>query len=251
MTEALPRIGLTARREPVDRPYPLVESVCLQATYSDSVERAGGMPVLMAPGRAGADHARRMLASIDALVLTGGSDIHSKRYGQPLHETMSHVDELQDDFEFTLLEEALEADLPILCICRGMQILNVLRGGDLDPHIPGKPGIGEHGVPFGGGGTRHEVTVQASTRLAEALGTTTPTVECHHHQAVQRVGDGLEVVARAHDGIVEALDLPARDAWMVAVQWHPEDTAAHDPVNQRLFDELVRRAVPADRSRGS
>lgn len=240
MNAPLPRIGLTARREGVDHPYPLVDSVALQATYSDAIERAGGLPVLLAPRRLDARDASQVLASIDALVLTGGSDVHSRRYGQPLHETMRTVDELQDDFEFALLAAAIDTDLPILCICRGLQVLNVLCGGDLDPHIIGKPGVNEHGIPFGGGGTLHEVQVDRGSRLAEALGSTTPTVECHHHQAVDNLGDGLEVVARAADGTVEGIDMPGRDAWMIAVQWHPEDTAGTDPVNQHLFDELVR-----------
>ncbi len=122
-----------------------------------------------------------------------------------------------------------------------MQMLNIVRGGTLDQHIVDKPGIGQHGIPFGGGGTRHRVEVSSGTRLAAALGTTTPIVECHHHQAVDVLGDGLVVVARAADGTVEALDLPERSAWLVAVQWHPEDTAGEDPVQQRLFDALVGR----------
>lgn len=243
MTAPMPRIGLTARREAVDRPYPLVDSVALQATYSDAVDRAGGLPLLLAPRRLGTDDAHRVLAGIDGLVLTGGSDVHSQRYGQPLHESVRNVDEFQDDFETALLAAGLQTDIPILCICRGLQVLNVLRGGNLDQHIVGKPGIGEHGIPFGGGGTLHEVEVSAGSRLADALGTTTPTVECHHHQAVDVLGEGLEVVARAADGTVEGLDLPERSAWMVAVQWHPEDTAGTDPVNQRLFDEVVRRST--------
>jgi putative glutamine amidotransferase len=220
----------------------LVESVALQATYSDAIDRAGGMPVLLAPRRLDADDAHKVLVNIDGLVLTGGSDIHSQRYGQPLHPSVRNVDELQDDFESVLLAAALQTDIPILCICRGLQILNVLRGGTLDQHIVGKSGTGEHGIPFGGGGTLHEVDVTAGSRLAEALGSTTPTVECHHHQAVEDLGKGLEVVARASDGTVEGLDLPERSAWMVAVQWHPEDTAGTDPDQQRLFDEIVRQS---------
>lgn len=242
MTAPLPRIGLTARREGVDRPYPLVESVALQATYCDAIDRAGGLSVLLAPRRVDAAGADQILASVDGIVLTGGSDIHSERYGQPLHPSVRNVDELQDEFETALLNAAVESDIPILCICRGMQILNVARGGNLDQHIVGKPGIAEHGIPFGGGGTLHQVEVDPGSRLAEALGTTAPTVECHHHQAVDVLGDGLEVVARAGDGTVEGLDLPERSAWMVAVQWHPEDTAGSDPDQQRLFDEVVRRA---------
>lgn len=242
MTAPMARIGLTARREGVDRPYPLVESVALQATYTDAVERAGGLPVLLAPRSLDAAQADRVIASLDGLVLTGGVDIHSQRYGHPLHPIVRNVDELQDDFEAALLEAALRTDIAILCICRGMQLLNVLCGGTLDQHIIDKPGIAEHGIPFGGGGTLHEVEVEPTSRLAAALGTTTPNAECHHHQAADIIGEGLQVVARAADGTAEGLDLPERSAWMVAVQWHPEDTAGTDPVNQRLFDELVRHS---------
>lgn len=247
-TAALPRIGLTARRTGVDHPYPLVESVALQATYSDAVQRAGGLPVLLAPERLDDEAATRVLASLDGLVVTGGADLDPTRYGQSRHPSVVMVDELQDAFETTLLAVALRSDLPLLCICRGMQILDVLRGGTLDQHILDRPVVGEHGIPFGGGGTRHTVEVDAGTRLADALGTTTPFCECHHHQAVDVVGDGLTVVARAADGTVEGLDLADRAAWMVAVQWHPEDTAATDPVQQRLFDELVRRTGEVRRS---
>ncbi len=242
MAVALPRIGLTARRTGVDQPYPLVESVALQATYSDAVVRAGGLPLLLAPRELGRDEAERIIATLDGLVLTGGDDVDPELYGQSRHPSVRRVDPLQDRFEVELLAAALDAELPIMCICRGMQVLNVMRGGTLDQHIVGKEGIDDHGIPFGGGGTRHTVAVTPGTRLAEALGTTSPTAECHHHQAVEVVGEGLVVVARAADGTVEGLDVPGRSAWIIAMQWHPEDTAGIDPTQQRVFDELVRQS---------
>ncbi len=242
MNDPLPRIGLTARREGVDEPYPLVESVALQATYSDAIDRADGLAVLLAPRELDRSTAARILDNLDGLVFTGGSDVHPRRYGQPVHPSVRSVDELQDAFETVLLETALESDIPVLCICRGLQVLNVALGGNLDQDIVGKPGIGEHGIPFGGGGTIHQVEVSEGSALAEALGTTTPMVECHHHQAVEEIGDGLEVVARAADGTIEGLELPERAAWMTAVQWHPEDTARTDEHQQRLFDEVVRQS---------
>ncbi|MEI2639370.1 MAG: gamma-glutamyl-gamma-aminobutyrate hydrolase family protein [Microthrixaceae bacterium] len=242
MADPLPRIGLTARRRGVDQPNPLVESIALQATYSDAVERAGGLPVLLAPRELDPDDARRIVATLDALISTGGTDVDPGIYGQEPHPTVKVVDQLQDSFELALLEAALETDVPLLCICRGLQLLNVSKGGTLHQHIPDMPGIGEHGIPFGGGGTIHSVTVDAGTRLGDVLGTTSPMVECHHHQAVDRVGDGLSVIARAADGTVEALEVVGRTAWTVAVQWHPEDTAGSDPHQQRVFDELVRAA---------
>ncbi|MEZ5312075.1 MAG: gamma-glutamyl-gamma-aminobutyrate hydrolase family protein [Microthrixaceae bacterium] len=242
MTKPLPRIRLTARRRGVGQPNPLVESIALQATYSDAVERAGGLPVLLAPRRIDKAEAARIVASLDAVVSTGGTDVDPALYGQSPHPTVTHVDRLQDDFEMALLEAALNVEIPLLCICRGMQLLNVVRGGTLAQHILDDPGIGEHGIPFGGGGTIHQVNVDAGTRLAEVLDTTAPMVECHHHQAVDRVGNGLSVIARAVDGTVEALEVDGREAWTVAVQWHPEDTAGNDPHQQRVFDELVRVA---------
>lgn len=239
----LARIGLTARRRGVDQPNPLVESIALQATYSDAVDRAGGLPVLLAPRELDAASAAAIVASLDGLVLTGGTDVNPALYGQSRHVSVKHVDDLQDGFETALLHAALDSDIPLLCVCRGLQILNVARGGSLHQHILDDPAVGQHGIPFGGGGTIHQVEVDEDSRLARVLGTTRPTVECHHHQAVDRVGEGLEVVARAADGVVEALEVVGRKAWTVAVQWHPEDTAAGDPEQQRVFDELVRQAA--------
>lgn len=237
-----PRIALTARRTPVDRPYPLLESVALQATYPDAVTRAGGLAVLLAPAEIDRDAADAILDEVEGLVVTGGDDVDPRRYGEEPHESVTHVDELQDHFEAALLDAALARSMPVLCICRGTQLLNIERGGSLFQHIVGMPGIAAHGIPFGGGGTLNDVTVDGDSTLAAVLGATTARGECHHHQAIDRLGEGVRVVARAADGTVEGIELTSHDGWLVAVQWHPEDTAGTDPQQQLLFDELVRQA---------
>lgn len=242
----LPRIGLTARRHGVGEPNPLVENVALQATYSDAIERAGGLPVLLAPREIDDGVAASIVGSLNGLLLTGGADVNPALYGEEAHPSVRVVDDLQDSFELALLRGALDQDIPVLAVCRGLQVLNVALGGSLRQHILDDPGVGAHGVPFGGGGTRNEIRIRPDSLLAEVLGGASAIGECHHHQAVGRVADGLRVVAKTADDTIEALEMPERTAWMVAVQWHPEDTAATDPQQQRLFDELVRQA--ADRT---
>lgn len=239
----LPRIGLTARRHGPGEPNPLVDNVALQATYSDAIDRARGLAVLLTPKEMDDQTADAVVASVDGLLLTGGADVNPALYGEERHESVRFVDDLQDAFESSLLRAALRTDIPILAVCRGLQVLNVALGGSLRQHIVGESGVGPHGVPFGGGGTRNQIQIRSGSLLAEVLGDTNAIGECHHHQAVGRVAEGLAVVAKTADGTIEALEMKDRDAWMVAVQWHPEDTAGSDPQQQRIFDELVRRST--------
>lgn len=239
---SLPRIGLTARRHGAGQPNPLVDNVALQATYTDAVERAGGLPVMLAPRALDPITSAAIIASLDGLILTGGADVNPALYDEERHPSVKVVDDLQDSFELALLHSALDTDIPLLAICRGLQILNVGLGGSLRQHILDDPGVGQHGIPFGGGGTRNEIRIRSGSMLAEVIGDTTAIGECHHHQAVRRVADGLTVVAKTADDTIEALEMGDRDGWMVAVQWHPEDTAATDPQQQGLFDQLVTHA---------
>ncbi|HEY5173580.1 MAG TPA: gamma-glutamyl-gamma-aminobutyrate hydrolase family protein, partial [Acidimicrobiia bacterium] len=182
-----------------------------------------------------------LLARVDALVLTGGPDVDPARYGQRAHPSVYGVDAAADEFECALAEAALVRSVPTLAICRGIQVLNVARGGTLHQHITDDPGVPPHGRPGVAGGARpHEVALDRDSLLAEVMDTTRVTGSCHHHQAIATLGDGLRVVGRAADGIVEALELDG--AFLLAVQWHPEDTAADDRAQQRLFDALVNRA---------
>lgn len=182
-----------------------------------------------------------VLDEVGALVLGGGPDVDPTAFGEPAHPETYGIDSAADRLDVALLEGAVTRGIPVLAICRGLQVLNVVRGGSLHQHIPETPGVAPHGRPgTGGRALEHSVTVEADSLLAATLGATTVTASCHHHQAVARVGNGLRVTARAGDGIIEGLE--ADDAWILAVQWHPEDTAATDPAQQALFDAVVTRA---------
>ena len=178
-----------------------------------------------------------MLARFDGLMLPGGGDVNPSRYGQSTAPETYGVIALRDEFEFALCLAALELAMPLLAICRGTQVLNVALGGSLHQHISDDlPGHGKPGVE--GGQNAHAVSVEPDSRLAQALGVTSATCSCHHHQSVDVLGNGLRVSARDGDGTVEAIELDG-PAWVTGVQWHPEDTAATDPVQQSLFDEFV------------
>ncbi len=141
-------------------------------------------------------------------MLTGGPDLDPGVYGQLPHPKTYGVDRDVDDFELPLVHDAIARGIPTLAICRGVQVLNVALGGSLYQHIPDDPGTEPHGRPGEpNGGRLHDVTIDAGSRLATVMGATTVTASCHHHQAIDKVGDGLHVVARAADGIVEALEL--------------------------------------------
>jgi gamma-glutamyl-gamma-aminobutyrate hydrolase PuuD len=214
--------------------------VALPRGYTDALERAGANAVLVPPAVLDDESdAVERLAPFAGLVLTGGGDINPARYGQDPHPKVYGIDDELDRFEIALTEAALEAELPILAICRGHQLLNIVLGGDLDQHINERQGVIAHGLAGSGpgGGIDHEVTIAPGTRLAEALGTTRATVRSHHHQAVSTLADKAIATAFADDGVNEGFELP--DAWVVSVQWHPETTAGEDPVQQNLFDAFV------------
>ncbi len=230
-------VALTGRRLGKTDKWPYSKAAALPRAYLDAVIRAGGQPVIVNE----AADPKGLLARVDALVLTGGPDVDPARYGQAAHPSVYGVDTVADDFECALADAAVVRSLPVLAICRGIQVLNVARGGALHQHIPDDPGVPAHGEPGVAGGARlHDVALESESLVAEVMDTTRVRASCHHHQAISTLGDGLRVVGRAADGIVEALELDG--GFVLAVQWHPEDTAADDPAQQRLFDALVRRA---------
>jgi putative glutamine amidotransferase len=230
-------VALTGRRLGRTDKWPYSRAAALPYAYVEAVLRAGGQPVIVNDAR----DPKELLGRVDALVLTGGPDVDPERYHETPAPSVYGVDRAADDFECALAEAATVRSVPTLAICRGIQILNVARGGTLHQHIVDDPGVPRHGEPgVAGGAMEHVVALDGDSLLAEVMGTARVTASCHHHQAVDELGDGLRVVGRASDGIVEAVELDG--AFMLAVQWHPEDTAAADPAQQRLFDALVRRA---------
>lgn len=210
----------------------------LPADYVEAVRRAGGIPWLIAPGE---ERWREVLERIDALLLTGGGDIGPALYGGRPHATIYGTDRGRDETEIALARLAVETHKPTLGICRGCQVVNVALGGTLIEHLPDE--VGER-VPHRGDEPRtstfHRVDVEAGSRLAEIVGPR-PEPASSHHQAIRRVAPGLAVVARAGDGTIEAVEMRGHP-FFVAVQWHPEETAAQDGNQQRLFDALVEAA---------
>jgi putative glutamine amidotransferase len=208
--------------------------------YVDALRRARGHPVLVLPGedRSPAE----ILDRADALLLVGGGDVEPSRYGAEPSPTDYGVEPDRDRLEIDLLREADRRELATLCVCRGMQVMNVAFGGSLIQHLSDDGRFAPHGTPGGEDHLVHEVELEADTRIVAATGDGRLSCASHHHQGVAEdgVGDGLVVTGRSPDGLVEALE---RDrGWMLGAQWHPEETATEDPAQQRLFDALVERA---------
>jgi len=200
--------------------------------YVNAVERAGGRPLLVPPAEDGIDET---LDVLDGIIFSGGADIGPDTYGADPHPQTDEPQARRDSAELALLEAALERDIPTLAICRGFQLLNVARGGDLIQHLPEAVGDEKHRQVHGVF-SEHPVEVKGGTRLAAVVGERQPAVKSSHHQGVGRIGDGLVETAWAEDGTLEGLEDPSR-RFAVGVLWHPE--AGED---QRLFDALVEEA---------
>ncbi|HKH25904.1 MAG TPA: gamma-glutamyl-gamma-aminobutyrate hydrolase family protein [Acidimicrobiia bacterium] len=217
--------------------------VAAPTPYMEALHRAGAREAILMPVAIDDTDAGEVLERFDGLLLMGGGDLHPEEYGQERRDEVYGVIPHRDRFEVALARAAVARDLPTLAICRGHQVLNVALGGSLDQHISERDGVLAHGKPGAPGGSSvHDVDLEPGSRLAEAMGVTRASCSSHHHQAVDRVGDRLHVTARSPDGVVEGIELDG-DAWIVGAQWHPEDTAATDAAQQRLFDTFVRQAA--------
>lgn len=216
------------------------EGFTIPAEYVQSILRAGGLPLLLPT--AAVEGVDPWLERIQGLVLIGGGDIDPGSYGAPSHDTIYNIDTDRDRCEFALAGRALERRMPLLAICRGMQVVNVVRGGTLHRHLPDVYGerVAHRRPPRET--TRHPVQIEAGARLARAMGGARVSTVSWHHQAVDRLGEGLRPVAWAEDGVIEAVEMEG-NPHLLAVQWHPELSAAEDPAQQRLFDWLVSLAA--------
>ena len=217
--------------------------VAAPTPYVEALQRAGALEAILMPVAIDDGDADGILERFDGLLLLGGGDLQPEEYGQERRDTVYGVVPHRDRFELALARAAVARGLPTLAICRGHQVLNVALGGSLDQHITDRAGVLDHGKPgVPGGASVHDIELDAGSRLAEAMQVRHATCSSHHHQAVDRTGEGLRATARAPDSVIEGIELDG-GAWIVGAQWHPEDTAADDPAQQRLFDTFVRHAA--------
>jgi len=231
-----PLIGITTYVAPAKWSYWDLEAALVPAAYVQAVERAGGRALLVPPADDAVDET---LDGLDGLVFSGGSDLDPELYGQEAHQETFGIARQRDDAELALLKGALDRDMPVLAICRGSQVLNVARGGDLVQHLPDVVGDEKHKHDPPGVFADHDVDLVPGTRVQTLLGDRAP-VKSHHHQGFGRLGEGLQESARAEDGTIEAVEDPSR-RFAVGVLWHPE--AGEDfALFQGLVDEARRYA---------
>jgi putative glutamine amidotransferase len=217
------------------------QAVLLSRSYVEAVQRAGALVVMLPPDELLLEDPGEVLDLLDGLVLAGGADIDPSSYGEEAHpETLDTVPE-RDRFEIALVRAAIERELPVLGICRGMQLINVAYGGTLLQHLPERFGHHEHlRVPGTFDGADHDVELIEGSLAAQAAGELHHATKSHHHQGVDRLGEGLQVSgSSAMDGLVEAIEMPDR-RFVLGVQWHPEaDDTSH--VVGALVAEAHRR----------
>jgi putative glutamine amidotransferase len=194
------------------------------APYENALREVGIEPVLIHPGDS------TPIEALDGLLLTGGTDVNPKLYRREPHQASDQPDDERDAMEQRLLESALDRDLPVLAICRGMQLFNVVHGGTIEQHVEGhrQPGVS----------AAHPIGVEAGTRLAQAIGPGKHLVNSRHHQVVDQAGQGLRVSARSEEGYPEALEREDKK-FAVAVQWHPEDLVEKQEEARHLFQAFA------------
>jgi putative glutamine amidotransferase len=231
VAEGKPIVGITTYVEPAKWGPWALDAALIPFAYVQAVERAGGRPLLVPPSEDGVEET---LDALDGLLFSGGADIDPGAYGAEAHPETNGIRPERDRAELALLEAALARDMPVLAVCRGVQVLNVARGGDLVQHLPDVVGDEKH-KHTPGVFSDHDVDVEPESRLGELLGDRAP-VKSHHHQGFGKLGEGLRKTAWAEDGTIEALEDPSR-RFALGVLWHPE--AGEDFA---LFHALVKDA---------
>ncbi|HVX89941.1 MAG TPA: gamma-glutamyl-gamma-aminobutyrate hydrolase family protein [Gemmatimonadales bacterium] len=235
-----PRIGITGRLAMVER----AERAGVNGAYVRAVLAAGGAPLILPPV-AGPALASVLLDGVDALLLSGGADVHPRHYRAQPHPKLGAVEEERDASELALFAEAVRRELPVLAICRGLQLVNVALGGSLWQDLPSE--LVAH--PQSGARTEriHPVEVAAGSRLADALGATHSGVNSFHHQAIRELAPGLRASAHAPDGVIEGIE-GTGDHWLLGVQWHPEEFWADAAAPEAgLFRAFVSASEEAGR----
>ena len=229
-----PVIGITTYAEEATWAGWTERAAFIPLSYVRAVEHAGGRPLLVPPSD---DAIPETLDALDGIIFSGGGDLDPETYGADPHPEVGGVVPERDRGEIALLQAALERDMPVLAICRGSQLLNVARGGDLVQHLPEHVGHDDHRLPTDQPAMAdHEVNVREGTKVSEILGDRAP-VKSSHHQGFGKVGEGLREAAHAEDGTVEALEDPER-RFTLGVLWHPEEGE-----DFALFKALVDEAI--------
>jgi putative glutamine amidotransferase len=231
-----PVIGLTTYLEQAKQGVWDVRAAFLPHQYFDAVAASGGIAVLLPPQPEPEAAAPALLEGLDGLILTGGLDVQPELYGAARHPLTDPARPDRDAWELALFRGAEERRMPVLAICRGLQLVNVARGGTLHQHLPDALGTERYRI---GGGVfaTNEVFVDEGTRIAKLVGAGPLSVHSYHHQGIDRLGESLVATARADDGLVQAFESEG-DGYLVGVQWHPEENRE----DRRLFAGLVAEA---------
>ena len=218
----------------------------VNAAYVRSVVAAGGIPVIVSP-LVGQTRAAELLEAMDGLLLSGGEDVDPALYREPAGPALGPVDRERDLMEIALFAHARDAGLPVLAICRGLQVVNVALGGSLWQDLPSeRPGTVEHAAPGARTDRTHAVRVEPGSQLAQALGAERLAVNSFHHQGIKVLAEGLKATARAEDGLIEGIEGVGDDHWLLGVQWHPEEMhAERGAPDAGLFAAFVREALSA------
>jgi gamma-glutamyl-gamma-aminobutyrate hydrolase PuuD len=229
----LPVVGIAAHQVMVDESGFRLLHYAAAVPYVKAVRRAGAIPVVLPViDPSDRDEINAVLDAVDAVIVTGGCDVDPARYGAAPAPETGPIDPLRDDTEIALCHALVERDQPTLCVCRGIQVLNVALGGTLVQHVP------VHSRDDAYNETVHDVTLDPESRIAKALGASSLGVNTLHHQALDRLGDRARAVAWAADGTVEAIEVDGAPH-VLGVQWHPE-MLRHRPEHLALFEQLFK-----------
>jgi putative glutamine amidotransferase len=236
-----PRIAVSA----VVRHWDGGERTGVNAAYMRALVATGALPINISP-LIGVDLAEQALEPFDGLVLTGGEDVHPSYYHTAPGPKLGTIDRLRDQFELALFHQARRRRLPVLGICRGLQLINVAMGGTLWQDLPTeRPGPIDHAPPIARGERVHPVRIAAGSRAAQALGTTHLSANSIHHQAIRDIAPDLVATAWSDDGLIEAVETPDASHWILAVQWHPEELHEHVEAPDRGLFAAVSTAAHA------